>query len=1218
MKKLLTVALALAMGATLVGAFAACKTTKADDAEIAKKAIVQIRNLYAETDETETAAEYTVMAVANVDGELYTVNWSVSSDYENYANYVSVGEMNETTKKVTVSITKGPEVIAYTLKASVTVGKATETAEFKHTIPKTQTTSDDEMEATLDFTGTGNPTRTVFTDTQQVYTQNGITLTNDKGASTTKVNNATSTYHIRIYKSSSVKIEFPGMTKLVFYSETAYTGTDGKVSDYPAWLKGSLEAINAGTVTAGTVTVDEKEVPTVTLELASPLDTLEFTASAGQIRLTRLDIVAKKGGTSDADKVAGAKALLDVTQKNYTATGEYDLPAALNGATVTWAVTSDYASIEGGKLKVTSMPATETEVTLVATLKVNEATDTKNITIKLVPLALEHAGTEADPYSIADAKIMTATLAAGTTSTAEYYVKGYVIAPGTYNSDFNNFDDMYIADAADTATDADGAFLVYRPKATGDYLTAEGFNKGDLVTFKGNLQNYKKDETTLIPELLNGVCVAKVAAQRTPAQIVADAKEALELSKTTFNVSGETFDLPATKSGASLEWAVTTETDLVTISGTTLTIVSLPTAAATITITATITGGTGDSAASDTKPFTITVEPLVLEHAGTLADPFSLADVAKLGNTLANSAYYGGSTPTQVYVKGYVVKVGNWDDSYKNYTGNYLMDVYSEDATQDTAGAIQVYRIASDGTYITGETSLTKGDLITVKGYIQKYSGKVQVSNNGNNSTNPTVVDMQKAGMSDADVVAAAKAAVKLGTTYEAGEVTLPTSSNGATLEWEVMSGDCVTISGSTMTVTTPATDDATVTVKVTITKGSENDFNTFTFTVLASTKGNVDDPYTVAEIDTIISGLSSGETYQVSGVDKLVYVHGYIVAVGTEGNYGRENIKIADTADATDGIVVFGNNYDNELPKGMTLAVGDEVLVSGYLKLYADINNGNTTKEIANSTTSTTRPVIKLLNAENKLTRTLALFDDTFTVEKAGETVLPAFTVNGVTFTWELVGTPEGVTVTVADGKINVDALPSANTEVTLQLTGSLEGTENQQKTVTVTVKAPPASDEETKIYTLNTSAKTGSNNNYASNCDVELDDGTTWNVEGNATMSPWRFGGKSITNTDRKLTGKTAISGKVTKLEIEFGAASSITVNTVTLKVYSSDPTVAGATEVSSLSVSFMASETVTVTADKDWTNCYFQLVLNVTVSGTSNKFVTVPTITFWGFVA
>ena len=83
-----------------------------------------------------------------------------------------------------------------------------------------------------------------------------------------------------------------------------------------------------------------------------------------------------------------------------------------------------------------------------------------------------------------------------------------------------------------------------------------------------------------------------------------------------------------------------------------------------------------------------------------------------------------------------------------------------------------------------------------------------------------------------------------------------------------------------------------------------------------------------------------------------------------------------------------------------------------------------------------------------------------------------------------------------------------------------------------------------ETVFYTL-TPAE-GSNNAYASNCDI-LIDGITWNVTGNATVTPWRIGGKSLTNVNRTVYSKTGMQSEIDKVELTVGSASSITVNSL-----------------------------------------------------------------------
>ena len=137
---------------------------------------------------------------------------------------------------------------------------------------------------------------------------------------------------------------------------------------------------------------------------------------------------------------------------------------------------------------------------------------------------------------------------------------------------------------------------------------------------------------------------------------------------------------------------------------------------------------------------------------------------------------------------------------------------------------------------------------------------------------------------------------------------------------------------------------------------------------------------------------------------------------------------------------------------------------------------------------------------------------------------------------------------------------------------------------------------------YTLDPIA--GSNNSYTGNCDIEID-GITWNLTGNSQMIPWRIGGKSITEVDRELYSKTAIAENISQIEIEHGTASGITVNSMTLTVaLNSDFT----DPVSVLEGEFVASATTTFVKpdNTDWTNMYYKITYNVTVSGTSNKFL------------
>ena len=122
--------------------------------------------------------------------------------------------------------------------------------------------------------------RVSYSTSQQVWQSNGITLTNDKGESTSDVGDYTNP--IRLYKSSTVKVEYPGMTKIVFTCAggTKYVLAEEELSSY------------------GTVTISGY---TVTLELTEAADSVEFVTTA-QRRVAQIDVYStgsSVGGDTD-------------------------------------------------------------------------------------------------------------------------------------------------------------------------------------------------------------------------------------------------------------------------------------------------------------------------------------------------------------------------------------------------------------------------------------------------------------------------------------------------------------------------------------------------------------------------------------------------------------------------------------------------------------------------------------------------------------------------------------------------------------------------------------------------------------------------------------------------------------------------------------------------------------------------------------------------------
>lgn len=145
-----------------------------------------------------------------------------------------------------------------------------------------------------------------------------------------------------------------------------------------------------------------------------------------------------------------------------------------------------------------------------------------------------------------------------------------------------------------------------------------------------------------------------------------------------------------------------------------------------------------------------------------------------------------------------------------------------------------------------------------------------------------------------------------------------------------------------------------------------------------------------------------------------------------------------------------------------------------------------------------------------------------------------------------------------------------------------------------------------ETLKYTL-TGTTTGGSSGYASESDITQDN-VSWKVTGNTTMNPWRIGGNSIDSVNRPIYSTAAISGTISKITIEHGDASSITVNSMTVTVHSSAAdAAAGSNAIATFTPTFSANNTITInTTSTGWTNCFYRIVYNVTVSGSSNRFI------------
>ena len=475
------------------------------------------------------------------------------------------------------------------------------------------------------------------------------------------------------------------------------------------------------------------------------------------------------GGSSEADAELAKKAINTLKVKYdkdslYETTGEFTVigqvsPDAGKVYSVSWSVESEnnnevknyitFGEMDKETTLITAsvtQPEKAIDYKLVASVKVGKVSESYKFSRKLKEKPATHTGTKEDPYTTLNVIEIANTMTPKTKleesdNPQPVYVKGYIVDCGTDNPDNNRVGYVYIVN--EYSTD--------KSKTSADAIMILSINYGEIlkeysdlkvgleIMVKGYIMLYQKDaNSTPQPEVTyydkNGVtCEYLQQLNLSDDDKVDAAKKAINIS-TKYSALGNV-DLPTSLNGASIAWAIDGTTDLVTIteadSKIKLNIVKLPEEATTIKLVATITCGE----ASDTLEITITVAPgAVTEHAGTLQDPLSVADVNKLFETLANNTIYKeNGVEKQFFIEGYVTDKGEVNINSNNGTNYGLKDVYIADSeTATKAESAWVYNINWGEAMPKGDGTnpLKTGDKIIVRGYLKNYNGENEIAQN--------------------------------------------------------------------------------------------------------------------------------------------------------------------------------------------------------------------------------------------------------------------------------------------------------------------------------------------------------------------------------------------------------------------------------------------------------------------------------------------------------
>ena len=196
------------------------------------------------------------------------------AEHKTVVSNVTVGDKTEPywhgTRNDKTYTTMGPCAVSYAgfygQFYTVENGSAPENPET----PDEPETPSKPADATISFDNTAN--RTVMTDDQQVWVQNGITFTNSKGESTQPVKDYSAP--VRIYAKTSLKVEYKGMKTIKFHCNTDDKTVNGLVD--------SMKDIQGITVTV--------EGNVVTVTFTNAVDSFEIAYVVAQFRINKIEI----------------------------------------------------------------------------------------------------------------------------------------------------------------------------------------------------------------------------------------------------------------------------------------------------------------------------------------------------------------------------------------------------------------------------------------------------------------------------------------------------------------------------------------------------------------------------------------------------------------------------------------------------------------------------------------------------------------------------------------------------------------------------------------------------------------------------------------------------------------------------------------------------------------------------------------------------------------
>ena len=833
--------------------------------------------------------------------ELQAPPTSTEKDFELDANAtweVVEGEEVITIEGNTAKVTRGEEDVRATLKATVEYNGVTVSRNYFVTVIADELADYYVIELTVDNMqlksgtyqdGTVNVDRVPFTYTELGNYGDGIQMRiKDEAVSTIKNDTA---FHAGI---AQIVVTLSD-TKSVYDNADAFKFEFGTAD-------GTYTETKMFSTVADTnyyvITPDSADY--TYFKLSKVIESYSFYFKSIEICFTEPNDITY----TDEEKVDAELAALKVDKLTYTEDGTATLPVAGTTHTdvaISWASDNTALVVDGGNLTVT-LPSASTRAVLTATVTCGNVSKTKTFPVHMVVDVVDAA------YNLLEGETL-----------ADMTLTGVIIrVDDAYSEQYKNVTVTIIVDGK-----MDKLIECFR--MTGEQ--AATIKAGDKITVTGDLTNYKgKIE-------FNSGCVLTAVTTATADELEYVTLFNLEIPQTVT----ENFTLPE---GATY---VVKDGTAIAIDGLNAT-VTRGEEDATVVITATINGKSLDYTvvvkADDGDEPAPTEQIITIPQTGTfklIIEQNNLKETLYFTGVM-DGFYYGTSTNVDEavdvtvangsaagkYTLSFVDADGATQYLYIEKSGNFTNVKFGSTPFDWTWEAERNVLIAtlSDGDYYLG----TYGNYDTISAS-QVY--RIEDSDVIGVSQFPARFYGTMAEPTDAEKVAADKAALQLEETYTEN-FTLPTTGvNGSAITWAVTEGTAITVDGAAATVIRGA-EDATVTLTATITCGEESDTKAFTVTVPAegtALPGTEEDPYTVAEAIEVTSALAA-DAYST---DK-VYLVGVVESI-TKFDSGRSSYTfLVKDPDGNQTFTVYSCKTTAEITQ---IYVGDTVTCYGYLQNY-------------------------------------------------------------------------------------------------------------------------------------------------------------------------------------------------------------------------------------------------------------------------------------------